>query len=124
MFGLSKEKKLETPLGPAIVRDGFVEVLSWRYRGVLVEVAWPESSPCPVHRFSAIRGDFDRLIQAALTFLGVDEFPPELRTVVPEWIEFGTADDWTLTFHCLESPDAWWSVAFQEGKPYRMHHGD
>src|SRR5213075_1281011 len=83
MFGLSKAKKLETPLGPAIVRDGFVEVLSWRYRGVLVEVAWPESSPCPVDQFSAIRGDFDRLMQAALTFLGVDEFPPELRTVVP-----------------------------------------
>jgi hypothetical protein len=124
MFGLSKEKKLETPLGPAIVRDSLVVVLSWRYRGVLIEVAWPDTLPCPVERFTAIRNDFDRLMQAALTFLGVDEFPPELRTVVPEQIEFGTADDWSLTFHCLEWPDAWWTVEFQDGKPQRMHHGD
>jgi hypothetical protein len=124
MFGLSKEKKLETPLGSAVVRTGFVEVLSWRYRGVLIEVAWPENSPCPTDQFFDIRGDFDRLLQVALTFLGVDDFPPELRTIVPERIEFGTADDWSLTFHCPEWPDAWWTVTFKHGKPNRMHHGD
>jgi hypothetical protein len=99
-------------------------VLSWRYRGVLEEVAWPETLPCPVDHFTSIRNDSDRLIQAALTFLGVDEFPPELRTVVPEQIEFRTADDWSLTFHCPEWPDAWWTVEFQGDTPQRMHHGD
>ena len=129
MFGLGKtrEKRSDTALGPAIVCGGVVEALPWRYRGILLEVTWPEGTSAPVRQFHDVQADFDRLMQQGLTFLGVDEFPQGLRTIIVRGIEFGfepEACDWAMTFVCVESPDVRWIVKFKDGKPSDMIYGD
>ena len=116
---------MTTPLGAATVRDGIVRASPWRYRGTLIEVQWKQERSAPVDQVSAIRAEFDRYVDLGLAELGVSEFPAELRTIVPECVDFLSDDaDWTLAFRCPEWPDAWWTVDFKDGRIAGHNHGD
>jgi len=125
MFGLFKKKRIATPLGEATVHARICTLSLWRFRGTMIEVHWKEGQPVPVNQVTAIRAEFDRFVELAMAELGVDEFPIELRTIVPESIDFLFNDaDWSLCFRCAEWPDAWWTVDFKDGNAIGFRHGD
>jgi hypothetical protein len=126
MFGLkSKGKKIVTPLGEATIHGGIVCVSLWRYRGVLIDVQWKDVMPAPVDQVQEIRAAFDHYVDLSFAELGVSEFPAELRTIVPESIDFLLDDvDWSLCFRCTEWPDAWWTVDYRNGEIVGHRHGD
>ncbi len=124
-FRKKKPETLETELGLATVENGNLVLKSWRHRGLIIDISWPQDTPVPVALVHEIQDNFPGYWDKALDRLEIAQFPTHLKAVIPEWIDFETDQgDWVLNFCCPEWPDAIWGVIFKGGEAVADFHGD
>lgn len=107
---------------------GSVTVPWKRVHGVLIDLSWPEGTELDLQLVGEIEARLEDHLKASEAALGLPEFPPELRTVLPERIELSASDDqdgdFTIVYWCPQWEDGIWGVVFEDHCVLRTYDGD
>lgn len=122
-----RKAEIETPFGRARRVGDNLSVPWRRWRGVMIDLQWRADTEPDEALVQLIGGDLDRLVGAAMERLGIEEFPDELRTIVPEAVSLHPQEpggNWSLSFRCVEWEDGIWGVVFRDEELLRDYEGD
>jgi hypothetical protein len=92
---------------------------------VCIDLWWTLGEEPTSERVEEVRKHLLERWDAALEFLGVADFPPELPVIVPESIHFlPREEEWEMTFVYPKWEDGYWTAVFRGTLPISQHEGD